>query len=140
MNIKSTILKEVSLLLEKRIAKISASLNISLSFDVINHKGGHASQRMGGRDLEGYDNRKVSNAEIRYLIEDFRTEIAENIVYGDIVDGDSFVVKSQDKGLSLVLKAFSNGGFSWKLIVVTVFREGPNHILRVGRDQVVIEK
>jgi hypothetical protein len=139
MSIKSTIIKEVSLLLEKRIAQISTNINVSLSFDLVKFKG-HVDKRMSGRSLEGYDNRPITNSEIKYFVTEFSRDIAEKIIYGEIEDGDSFVIKSVDKGLSIALKAVKESNLYWKMIVLTVFRESPTHSFKVGRNQVVIEK
>lgn len=142
MSIKSVILEEVSLLLEKRIAQITSNFEINFSFDLIKHGKGHANDRskgIGRGGLGDYDLRPISNLEIKDFVTSLRNEISEKIAYHDIVDGESFVVKSQSKTLAIVLLPKRVGGSYWTLTIKTVWRETPTNIFRVGSDQVVIE-
>ena len=140
MDLKRIILKEVDLLIEKRIAQLSANIEIVLSFDIIKHSG-HVDKRMSGRDdVDGYDNRPVTNSEIKYFIELFKSEIAENIVFNRIIDGEPFIIKSSKLGLAIPLKPVNVGENYWRLIVLTVWRESEINKLKVGKNQLVLSK
>ena len=140
-NLKQIIQEE--LLLEKRIAQISSNIEVMFSFDLIKHKGGHADLRSKGQgreDIEGYDMRPITNNELKYFVEEFKRDIAEGIVYGDIEDGIPFVIESERMGLATPLKPIKETNTYWKLVVLTTFRISPENPFRRGRDQYVISK
>jgi hypothetical protein len=130
------------LLLEKRIGQLVDTFEITMSFDLIKHMG-HAEERsmgIGREKIEDYDMRPVTNMEIRYFVDLFKRDIAEKIIYGEIKNEEPFVIRSPEKGLAIPLKPIHNTGTSWKLIVMTVWRESGEHRLKTFKDQVVIEK
>jgi hypothetical protein len=130
------------LLLEKRIGQLVDTFEITMSFDLIKHMG-HAEQRamgVGREKIEDYDMRPVSNMEIRYFVDLFKRDIGEKIIYGEIKNEEPFVIRSSEKGLSIPLKPIHNGGPSWRLVVMTVWRESDTHKFKTFEGQVVIEK
>jgi hypothetical protein len=142
MDLKRIITEETSLLLEKRIDQITQNVEVVLSMDLIKHKG-HVVDRCkakGRESIDDYDTRPVTNSELKYFVSLFRKDIAEKIVYGEIVDGESFVIKSEEKGLALPLKPVKISPTYWQLVILTVWRECPSNKFRVGPDQLVIEK
>ena len=140
MGIKSLIKEELNLLLEKRILRLSTNLDVTVSLDVIKHSEGHVSDRAKGRPgIEGYDDRPVSNEELKYFVDLFKSSISKKIVYGEIIDNTPFVIKSKSKGLALPLKPVKHSAMYWDLVIMSVWRESPSHEFRVGRDQLVIE-
>lgn len=135
MNTLRKIIKE-NLLLEKRISQISANIEITFGFDVDRRQ--HAYDRKTRSDIEGYDEREISNREITYIIELARYQIAEKIVSCEIVDGEDFVIKSPEKSMAMAIAPSKVYNTYWKLYVKTVFRESYSNPFRVGEDQVVI--
>jgi len=130
------------LLLEKRIGQLVDTFEITMSFDIIKHMG-HAEQRamgIGREKIEDYDMRPVSNMEIRYFVDLFKRDIGEKIIYGEIKNEEPFVIRSSEKGLAIPLKPIHNGGTSWRLVVMTVWRESNIHKFKTFEGQVVIEK
>jgi len=126
------------LLLEKRIGQISSKIEVIFGFDVITTK--HSRERGEGRDIEGYNQTPMSNSEILEVVSMFRDDISEKIATGDIKDKDNFVIISNKWGVSIPMVADKVGSTYWRLIVKTVFRSSDRLRLRVGEDQVVIEK
>jgi hypothetical protein len=131
------IIKE-SLLLEKRIGQISANLDITFGFDVITTK--HSVDRSTGRDLDGYNQRVISNKEIIEVINQFKRDIAEKIINDEISDGDNFVIISNKWELAIPIIAEKEFGLYWKLIVKTLFRQSEKHKIFTGKNQIVFEK
>jgi len=134
MSIKSIILEEVGLLLEKRIAQISA--NITISFDI--QETGHSNkQKFRHKNSNGII---ILNSEIRDVIEKSKDDISFNIAYGEIVDETNFVVSSTEgKLISLAIVAKKKTPYQWDLIIRTVFSEKAEGIpFMVGRDQLHI--
>jgi len=125
-----------SLLLEKRIAQLSANIEVTFAFDV--DRTHHAYIRRKREGIEGYDEREISNGEISYIVQQARNEIAEKIVSGEIGEGQAFVIKSPEKNMAMSVVPNQEMGLYWKLYITTVFRETYNNPFRVGRDQVVI--
>lgn len=137
MNTLRGIIQE-QLLLEKRIGQISANFEIVFGFDVITTK--HSKERSGGRDLEGYNQRPVENREIVEVMSQFKKDIAEKIIMGEIKDQDNFVVISNQWELAMAVIAEKESNTYWKLIIRTVFRQSDTHKFLYGRNQVVLEK
>lgn len=129
------IIKE-ELLLEKRIAQITASLEVVFSFDV--KRTSHAFDRAVRDDIEGYNTRPIVNAEIREILDMTKKEIAEKIMDQEIVHEEPFVIKSFKWELAIVVVPVHVAGTYWELIIKTVFRESKYNQFRVGRDQLVI--
>ena len=71
-----------SLLLEKRIAQIATKIEVNFAFDV--DRTHHAYIRRKREGIEGYDEREISNGELKFIIEQVRKEIAEKITVGEI--------------------------------------------------------
>ncbi len=128
------------LILEKRIAQISNSIEVTFSFDVI--KTQHAEKRKDfdsrGLDVETYG--YISNREMSEFVSRFKNDIAENIALGNIEDETNFVIRSEDWQLAMAIVAKHIQGSYWQLIIKTVFRETDDFRLKVSKDQLVFEK
>jgi hypothetical protein len=129
------IIKE-ELLLEKRIAQVTSSLEVVFSFDV--NRTSHAFDRAVRDNIEGYNTRPIVNAEIREIIGMTKKEIAEKIVTYKIVSEEEFVIKSLKWELAMVIIPVHVEGTYWELIIKTVFRESKYDPFRVGKNQLVI--
>jgi hypothetical protein len=136
MNLRESIKKH--LILEKRIGQIATNFEVTFGFDVITTK--HSNYRSGGRDLDDYNQRPVSNAEIVEFIQNFKRDIAEKILTGEIQQSEPFVLVSNRWELAMAVSAERESGTYWKLVVITVFRQSDLYKFKVGKDQVVIEK
>ena len=129
------IIKE-ELLLEKRIAQVRASIEVSFSFDV--NRTSHAFDRKTRDDIEDYNPRPIVNAEIKEIIRLSKNEIAEKIVNQEITSETEFVIKSLKWELAMAITTILITGTYWQLLIKTVFRESENNPFRVGKDQLVI--
>ena len=129
------IIKE-ELLVEKRIAQVSASLEVLFSFDV--NRTSHAFDRAVRDDIIGYNTRPIVNAEIKEIISIAKSEIAQKIVNQEIKTEEPFVVKSLKWELAMAITPVHISGTYWELIIKTVFRESKYDPFRVGKDQLVI--
>ena len=129
------IIKE-ELLLEKRIAQVSASIEVSFSFDV--NRTTHAYDRKTRDDIEDYNQRPIVNAEIKEIIRLSKNEIAQKIVSQEITPETEFVVKSLKWELAMAIIPIYITGTYWELLIKTVWRESENNPFRVGEDQLVI--
>jgi hypothetical protein len=124
------------LLLEKRIAQLMSSFEIQYSFDV--DRSTHAYVRKTRNDIEGYNEKEISNSEIKYIISLSLKEIAEKIAQHNIVDNKEFVIKSYEKEIAIAIVPKHVLDNFWELVVKTVFRESYNNPFRVGKNQIVI--
>jgi hypothetical protein len=124
------------LLLEKRIAQLMSSFKIQYSFEV--DRTTHAYHRKTRTGISDYNEKEISNSEIKYIIELSLRDIAEKIAQHNIIDDEAFVVKSVDKEIALVIVPKHVEDNFWKLVVITVFRESVSNPFRVGEDQLVI--
>jgi hypothetical protein len=129
------IIKE-HLLLEKRIAQLMSSFKIQYSFEV--DRTTHAYHRKTRTGISDYNEKEISNSEIKYIIELSLRDIAEKIAQHNIIDDEAFVVKSVDKEIALAIVPKHVEDNFWKLVVITVFRESVSNPFRVGEDQLVI--
>ena len=129
------IIKE-HLLLEKRIAQLISSFKVQYAFEV--DRTMHAHERRTRTGIEDYNNREISNSELKYIIELSIREIAENIALHNIVDDDAFVIKSKEKEIAIAVVPKHVEGSFWKLVIVTVFRESYNNPFKVGKNQLII--
>ena len=129
------IIKE-ELLLEKRIAQVRTSFEVSFSFDV--NRTSHAFDRKTRDDIEDYNPRPIVNAEIKEIIRMSKNEIAEKIVNQEITPETEFVIKSLKWELAMAITPIHITGTYWELLIKTVFRESNNNPFRVGKDQLVI--
>jgi len=136
MNLRESIKKH--LILEKRIGQIVTNFEITFGFDVITTK--HSNYRGGGRDLQDYNQRPVSNSEIVEFIQIFKRDIAEKIINGEIRESEPFVLISNRWELAMAVSAERESGTYWKLVIITVFRQSEIHKFKVGENQIVIEK
>lgn len=135
MNKLRTLIKE-HLLLEKKIGTILTKLEIIFSFEV--SKTSHAHKRKNRTDIPGYNNKEISNAELKYIIDICKREIAEAIITNEIEDEVPFIIKSKEKEIAMVITPKHGGGTFWTLLITTVFRESYDNPFRVGEDQFVI--
>jgi hypothetical protein len=129
------IIKE-ELLLEKRIAQVRTSFEVSFSFDV--NRTSHAFDRKTRDDIEDYNPRPIVNAEIKEIIRMSKNEIAEKIVNQEITSETEFVIKSLKWELAMAITPIHITGTYWELLIKTVFRESKYNPFRVGEDQLVI--
>lgn len=130
------IIKE-NLLLEKRISQISANIEVTFGFDV--DRTHHAYIRKTRSDIEGYDEREISNSEITYIIQLAKYRISEKIVSGEINNGIPFVIKSPEKSIAMSIVPSREFDMYWKLYVTTVFRESYSNPFRVSKGQIVVK-
>ena len=127
-------------LLEKRIDQISTNVSITFGFDVIKTKHAEDRSNFSKRGLGGENQRHISNAEMKWFVNYFISEISTGIAIGDIIDEQHFVIKSKDKGMSMAIIARKVSNAYWKLVIKTVFRESETNQLYVSKNQVVFEK
>ena len=124
------------LLLEKRIAQLMSSFKIQYAFEV--DRTTHAYHRKTRQGIDDYNQKEISNSELKYIIELSLRQIAEKIAEHNIIDGEAFVIKSVDKEIALEIVPKHIEDNFWKLVIITVFRESYNNPFRVGEDQLVI--
>jgi hypothetical protein len=124
------------LLLEKRIAQLMSSFKIQYAFEV--DRTTHAYHRKTRQGIDDYNEKEISNSELKYIIELSLRQIAEKIAQHNIIDNEAFVIKSVDKEIALAIVPKHVEDNFWKLVIVTVFRESFNNPFRVGEDQLVI--
>ena len=124
------------LLLEKRIAQLMSSFEIQYSFDV--DRSSHAYIRKTRNDIEGYNEKEISNSEIKYMISLSLKKIAEKIAQHNIVDNEAFVIKSYEKEIAIAIEPKHVEDNFWKLVITTVFRESFDNPFRVGKNQTLI--
>jgi len=136
MNALRELIKE-NLLLEKRIAQIVHEIQTQFNFEV--SRTTHSSDRSTRPELnDTYNQREITNLEVKEFVALFVREIAERIVYREINDGDAFVIKSNKWELALPIIPIHNGGSSWTLLFSTAFRESESNPFRVGKNQLVL--
>jgi len=124
------------LLLEKRIAQLMSSFKIQYAFEV--DRTTHAYHRKTRQGIDDYNQKEISNSELKYIIELSLRQIAEKIAEHNIIDDEAFVIKSVDKEIALAIVPKHIEDNFWKLVIITVFRESYNNPFRVGEDQLVI--
>jgi hypothetical protein len=124
------------LLLEKRIAQLMSSFEIQYSFDI--DRSVHAYLRKTRNDIEGYNEKEISNSEIKYMISLSLKKIAEKIAQHNILDNEAFVIKSYEKEIAIAIEPKHVDDNFWKLVITTVFRESFDNPFRVGKNQIVI--
>ena len=124
------------LLLEKRIAQLMSSFKVHYSFEV--DRTMHAHLRRTRTGIDNYNDREISNGELKYIIELSLRDIAENIALHRIIDAEAFVIKSKEKEIAIAIVPKHVEDSFWKLIITTVFRESYEHSFRVGENQLVI--
>lgn len=135
MNKLRSLIKE-HLLLEKKIGTILTKLDVIFSFEV--SKTSHAHKRKNRTDISDYNNKEISNAELKYIIDICRREIAESIITGKIENEVPFIIKSKEKEIAMSITPKHGGGTFWTLLIITIFRESYDNPFRVGEDQFVI--
>jgi hypothetical protein len=124
------------LLLEKRIAQLMSSFEIQYSFDI--DRSVHAYLRKTRNDIEGYNEKEISNSEIKYMISLSLKKIAEKIAQHNILDNEAFVIKSYEKEIAIAIEPKHVEDNFWKLVITTVFRESFDNPFRVGKNQTLI--
>ena len=75
------------LLLEKRIAQLMSSFKIQYSFEV--DRTTHAYHRKTRTGISDYNEKEISNSEIKYIVELSLRDIAEKIAQHNIIDDDN---------------------------------------------------
>lgn len=135
MNLRESIRR--NLLLEKKIGVIAAEITTTFNFEI--DRTIHASIRKTRPELgDDYNQREVSNQEVKEVISLAKKGIAEKIVTGEIKDKVPFVLKSIKWELAMSIVPNHIGGVYWELIITTIFRESPTNPFRTGKDQLVI--
>jgi hypothetical protein len=126
------------LLLEKRIAQLMSSFKIQYSFEV--DRTTHAYHRKTRTGISDYNEKEISNSEIKYIIELSLRDIAEKIAQHNIIDDEAFVVKSVDKEIALAIVPKHVEDNFWKLVQRTqIFVEcGLNDKYQVQRTAISI--
>jgi len=132
------IIKE-HLLLEKRILQVMQDIQTQFNFDI--SRTTHSFDRSKRPELgDNYNQREITNSELKEFVKMFTREIAENIVSQDIKNQMPFILKSLKWELAVPVIPIHNGGTSWTLIITTSFRESEENPFRVGKSQVVLYK
>ena len=135
MNLRESIRR--NLLLEKKIGVIASEFKTIFNFQV--DRTSHAFVRSTRPELgSSYEQREISNQELKEVIYMAKNEIAEKIVGNEIKDNNPFIIKSLKWELAISIVPKHVGGTYWELIVTTVFRESEENPFRVGKDQIVI--
>jgi len=135
MNLRESI--RINLLLEKKIGMIASEFKTIFNFQI--DKTTHASIRSTRPELgPSYEQREISNAELKEFLALAKNEIAEKIVSHEIKDDVPFILKSLRWELAMSIVPNHSGGIYWGLVITTVFRESEENTFRVGKDQVVI--
>jgi len=129
-----------NLLIEKRIAQLTANVEVILGLDLIKTKHTLDRMNMSSRsDVIHNRNYDISNREMVDFVKNFTKEIAEGIINDEIHNDVPFVLKSRKWGLSMAIAPNHVTGTYWKLVILTVFPESEYNSLRVGEDQLVLE-
>ena len=130
------IIKE-HLLLEKKIAQISSEMKIQFNFELDRKQ--HAIDRATRPELgPDYNQREISNSELREFVTLFIKEISEKIVNNEIKDDVAFILKSLNWELAVPVVPVHIGGTYWKLVITTVFRESEHNPMRTRIDQLIL--
>lgn len=127
-------------LLEKKIAQISANVEVRFGFDIITTSHSKKQSDFSKRGLAGDNQNYISNLEIKEFVLYFIKDIASAIATGEIVDQDNFVIRSVDREMSIPIVAVEISKTYWQLVVKTVFRESNFNQLKIGQDQLVFDK
>lgn len=135
MNLRKLI-KE-TLLLERKIAQISDTFQITFGFDISTSKHTRDRSNLG---REGLSDRVISNQEIIDVIEKYKRDIAEAIINGYIIDGDKFVIKDKDSKIDCAILATILDDNYWSLLILTIFPASDSFGLLVAQDQFVLSK
>jgi hypothetical protein len=145
-SLRNTILKH--LLIEKTIGNMSVNVNSEIYLEI--DRDNHAWARRTRPDLEGkgkdltgkysydYNQREITNSEIREILLKAKNTIAEKIVSHEIRTNKRFVVKSLKWEIALAIQPVQNDETDWTLNVITVFRESKENPFRVADWQTVI--
>lgn len=135
MNLRESIKKH--LILEKRIAQIASEMKVQFNFEVDRRQ--HSIERSTRPELgSNYNQREISNSELREFVTLFIKEISEKIVNYEIKDNVPFILKSLKWELSVPVVPVHIGGTYWKLVITTVFRESESNPMRTGIDQLIL--
>lgn len=126
------------LLLEKRIAQLMSNIKIQYNFDI--DRTYHAYLRRTRQGIENYNEKEISNSELRFFVDFALKDIAEKIATQEIVHKEEFVIKSISKELAIAIDPIQLGDYYWRLEICTVFRESAGNPFRVGKNQLVIWK
>lgn len=134
MNLRESIRKHI--LLEKKIGVISAEITTIISLEI--DRTIHAFDRKTRPEMSNYNQREISNQEIKEVVGQARIKIAEKIVTQEIKDNVPFILKSLKWELAMPIVPKHVGGVYWELVVVSVFRESESNPMRTSKDQLVI--
>jgi hypothetical protein len=132
---------EDNLILEKRIAQLVSNIEIKFSFDI--SLTTHSSKRANaeGREvIKNYDMSPVNNAEIKKVIGPFMHEIGEKIINGEIIHDNRFIIVDNKWGVSMVISPEKKANLYWNLVIKTIFRHSEDNKLKVGENQLVLER
>lgn len=127
-------------LLEKKIDQISATVEITLGFDVIKTKHAGERQDFSKRKLDTDNQNFISNTELKEFVKYFIKDISKSIASGEIKPDDEFVIRSLDREMAMALQARQESNNYWKLVIITVFRASHEETFRTGANQLVFDK
>ena len=132
------VIKE-QLILEKRILQVMQEIQIQFSFEL--SRTSHSMKRAKRPEMgDDYNQREITNTELKEFVKLFIREIAENIASHNITNQSPFILKSLKWELAIPIIPIHNGGTSWTLLVTTSFRESEENPFRVGKGQLVLDK
>lgn len=129
-----------NMILEKRISQISSKMEVVFNYDIIKTKHSKDRQDFKKRGIKVGNQNYISNDEIIDFVLYFRKEISEAIINGDIASYDSFLIRSFDRELSMVINAKRVEKTHWKLIIITIFRVSEEEPFRNRKGELVIDK
>jgi len=135
MNLRKLI-KE-TLLLERKIAQMSDTFQVTFGFDVSTSKHTRDRSNLG---REALSNRIISNQEIIDVIEKYKRDIAEAIINGYIIDGDKFAIKDKESKIDCAILATIVDDNYWSLFILTIFPSSENFGLLTAQDQFILSK
>ena len=128
------------LLIEKKIRVLQQKLELNFNFEII--KSSHSFDRaMGiGRDEPGMDPTPIPNHEMLMVFDDFKKQIAEKIVEGEIIDDEPFKIEDSKYSIGIMVVPAKLSLIYWTISCITIMRETPTHKLRVGKNQLVLRR
>lgn len=134
------LIKYKEFLLEKKIGKMSTKIELDIDIDIIKTKHAAERQDFKGRNLEGEDQRYISNKEMVDFVLFFKKEISNAISDGKIYNDTVFNLKSLRRSLAMSVVAKELKPKYWRLIIITVFRESEINKFKVSEKGLLFEK
>jgi hypothetical protein len=94
---------------------------------------------MGRDDIEFYDEREITKEELMEFFKIHTKDILNSIKNDEIISNIPFVMRSKKWSLSLAIGPKNKRGNIWDFVIFTVFREGYNQKLKVGKYQFILD-